>query len=387
MGFNITKKEPSVTAISVHLQNDNTYQQYHPNTATNTLSTLRHYFLRPLGAFSQHGVMRNFCDLTYVEYFSLFRLAKFDPAKAQSDHYYIEQHNTDGDDGPSPMHVILRSHKFRHYARMREVSNTRGEVFYLRALLRQRPAASFTDLRTIGNVVHASFQQAATALGLFDRHNEAEYALWESIHALKTPAQLRFFFVHLLITDCIPTPLQFWNTFQNHLCFDFAIRYPDAPDYASKQALQNISRLLEEHGKKTTDYQLPEVFTLGREVEHEVQKWAPFVHEIGVRADRARATFNREQEHIFNDIFNAIANDQPLLLFVDGKAGVGKTFLINAICNKTRSHGLIALPTATSGFAAQLYDGGRTLHSTFKVGSTHFTTLNRLSCPSKDTGK
>ena len=58
-----------------------------------------------------------------------------------------------------------------------------------------------------------------------------------------------------------------------------------------------------------------------------------------------------------------------LLLFIDGKAGVGKTFLINAMCDKLRSINTITLPTATSTYAAQLYCGGRTTHSTFKMST------------------
>jgi len=75
-----------------------------------------------------------------------------------------------------------------------------------------------------------------------------------------------------------------------------------------------------------------------------------------------------EQSAIFDAIINAVTNNVSLLTFVDGKAGRGKTFLINAVCNKVRAMGRIVLPTATAAFAAHLYPGGRTTHSTFKVG-------------------
>lgn len=370
MGFNVTKKEPSVTAMSVHLDDDTTYQQYGAHAATASLSTLRHYFVRPHGSFTHHDVTRNFADLTYIEYFSLFRLAKFDPTKAVNQHYFLEQVN---DGGPPPMHVILRSYHHRHYARIREVSNARGEVFYLRALLHQQPARSFAHLRTVNGVCYNSFQEAATAYGLFDRQSEAEYILRESIRTLKTPAQLRHLFVHLLIMDRILTPLQCWNTFQNNLCLDFRLRYPHASPYVTHHALQHLSNMLEEHGKHLSDYQLPDVAPHAREVDHELQKWAHIAHRLAARARAARALFNTEQDAIYNEIMAAVHAERPLLLFVDGKAGVGKSFLINVVCDQVRSENLIALPTATSAFAAQLYDGGRTLHSTFKVrdGVTH----------------
>ncbi|KIJ12161.1 hypothetical protein PAXINDRAFT_83263 [Paxillus involutus ATCC 200175] len=74
-----------------------------------------------------------------------------------------------------------------------------------------------------------------------------------------------------------------------------------------------------------------------------------------------------EQIEIYDTILNAVIHAQPLLGFVDGKAGRGKTFLVNAICDKLWSQGRLVLPTVTVVFAAQLYPGGRTTHSTFKV--------------------
>jgi ABC-type transport system involved in cytochrome c biogenesis ATPase subunit len=77
--------------------------------------------------------------------------------------------------------------------------------------------------------------------------------------------------------------------------------------------------------------------------------------------------FNPEQRAIFLQVQHAISAGEPLFMFIDGKAGRGKTFLVNILCAWVRSTGRIALPTATSVFAAQLYPGGQTTHSTFGV--------------------
>ena len=364
MGFNITKKEPGVTAICVHLQNERTFRQYRRNAGSNTLSSLDHYFLRPLGTFNHDGMTRFFANLTYVEYNTLFRLQKFDVRRAHEHNFYVEQENRDDS---SPMHVILRGSQRRHYARIRDVPNAHGELFYFRALLQNRPSSSFRDARTIDGVEYHTFQEAATALGLFADENEAEYALWEGIRALKTPKQLRFLFVHLLVNDCILTPLLYWDTFQVHLCHDFILRHPDTADLAIQHGLEHISQLLEEHGKQPSDYDLPQPVFFGREVEHEMLKWAPFSVELSMHAHAAYDIFNLEQKLIYDNILTAVESGKPLLLFLDGKAGVGKSFLVNALCARLRSQKRIVLPTATSAFAAQLYPGGRTLHSTFKV--------------------
>jgi chromosomal replication initiation ATPase DnaA len=86
-----------------------------------------------------------------------------------------------------------------------------------------------------------------------------------------------------------------------------------------------------------------------------------------MRANAAYQTFNQEQHHFFDNVMLAVTNNYSLLLFLDGKAGVGKTFLINAVCDKLHSLNIIMLPTATSAYAAQLYQEGRTAHFTFKI--------------------
>ena len=53
--------------------------------------------------------------------------------------------------------------------------------------------------------------------------------------------------------------------------------------------------------------------------------------------------------------------------FLDAPGGTGKTFLINTVLAAVRSLSQIALATASSGIAATLLSGGRTLHSRFKV--------------------
>jgi hypothetical protein len=150
--------------MSIHLESDQIHQRYQHNSPT-SLSTLLHYFTRPLGAFTHNAIVRLFSDLTYTEYFTLFRLTKFDATKAHRGNFYLEQ---DHGDGSQPMHVILRSSKFRHYARLREVPHGHGKHFYMRVLLQRRPASSFEDLRTVNGIQYGTFQEAATSLGVFE---------------------------------------------------------------------------------------------------------------------------------------------------------------------------------------------------------------------------
>jgi hypothetical protein len=124
------------------------------------------------------------------------------------------------------------------------------------------------------------------------------------------------------------------------------------PQIGINHALDCIAQLLEEYGKHLSDFQLPKPATYGCEIEHELQRWAPFAEVLARRAHDTYQSFNPKQKQIFDEILFAVTENQPLLLFIDGKAGVGKLFLINTVCNKLRSLNIITLPTASSAFAA-----------------------------------
>jgi PIF1-like helicase len=365
MGYTLTKKEPAVSPISVHLPFTHTNQQYHRRHANSSeMSTLNHYFCRPSGTFFHHDVSHQFCDLTYVDYYSLFRLQKVNANHALLANRFTEQPNEF--DVP-PMQVILRTDVHRHLGRIHDIPPSRGEVFYLRALLQHRPARSFEDVRTVDGTIYDSYQEAAVELGLFANEREAEYALFEGIRNLKTPHQLRLLFVHLLVNDCVPTPMMLWDKIAHHLALDYTLRNNNMPTIGVEHTLCRLGECLEEYGKTLSDYGLPEPISYGREVEHELARWNVNPTALATEADATYDIFNTEQRIIYDTIVGAISSGTGLVAFVDGKAGRGKTTVLNAVCQKARSMGRIVLPTAIAAFAAQQYAGGRTTHSAFKV--------------------
>ena len=66
----------------------------------------------------------------------------------------------------------------------------------------------------------------------------------------------------------------------------------------------------------------------------------------------------------------AIDAQQPLLMYIDGRSGRGKTLLMKVIAASVRAQGKIVLCSATTGLAALNYDGGRTAHATYKIPVT-----------------
>ena len=193
-----------------------------------------------------------------------------------------------------------------------------------------------------------------------------EHALAEAVETLNTPEQLRLFFVHLLVNDYVASPIKLWNAFQDALARDLILAHGNA-NIGMNKALEELDRALGEHGRSLAYYKLPEPTFHSREVAVEQERWEPEINTLARRSANAVSRLNREQHEIYTEVMDAVANQRPLCAFVDGKAGRGKTFLVNTICNKLRSEGHIVLPTATSAFAAQLYPGGKTTHSMFKV--------------------
>ncbi|XP_066453866.1 uncharacterized protein [Eleutherodactylus coqui] len=74
-----------------------------------------------------------------------------------------------------------------------------------------------------------------------------------------------------------------------------------------------------------------------------------------------------EQCIVYDTIMKAITNQSRGLYFIDAPGGTGKTFLISIILATIRSRNKIALAIASSGIAATLLDGGRTVHSALKL--------------------
>ena len=307
---------------------------------------------------------RSFKDLCCTEYFSRFRIQKFNQANVGKPGFFLERCN---DKGVPAMHVVQRSRSRPHLSRLQTVHITHRELFYFRNLLLSRPGTSWEDFRTIRGTIYPSFQAACVALGLFADKDEAQVCMQEAVDTLCTPQQLRILFVHLLTNSCINVPLQFWNEFQTKISEDFILVAVGDVKRGCNEALGQLGSFLQGHGKHLTDYGLPQPLVHDNEVEWELRRWSQQSWALQQQVNVSLSVFNSEQHSIFSRVQYAISNNEPLLMFVDGKAGRGKTFLVNTLCAWVRSTGRIALPTATSAFAAQLYPGGRTTHSTFGV--------------------
>ena len=94
--------------------------------------------------------------------------------------------------------------------------------------------------------------------------------------------------------------------------------------------------------------------------------------------------FNDEQRTAYNAAINSVQNNLgKILLIHSGGGGGGKTFVCNIIAAKIRSDHNVALCVASSGIAALLLEGGRTVYSRFRIPiPVNKTSVGSITAPS-----
>lgn len=361
MNFEITSKEPSVSCLPVHLPGQNIPQfTLGEDSQGSTASLLIRYFHRP-------NILQ-FKDLTYIQYFQQYLLYNWNSQVPLLDDEYLEQEMP----GAQRRKVCPRR-MGRKIARLQTLSPTTGEVFYLRCLLGHVPAFSFEDLRTVNDVIYNTYHEAAIQRGLFSDVNEGYYALQEAVASLQTPAQLRFLFARVILEGYPAVPL--WERFREDLILDYAVA-TSSEERGTDRALQQISEYLEDSRRSLKEFGLPEPTLRSAEVLTELEAFYGRHEDLLHQCDQMEQQMTGEQRDIFHhaiDVVKGHEHDSRSVadpIFIEGKPGRGKTFLVDALCSKIRGEGNIILIVGSSALSAALYERGRTAHSLFRIPVT-----------------
>ena len=303
---------------------------------------------------------------------------------------------------------------------IRTVLPTKPELFYMRLLLKERPARNFEDLRMMdGGGYYATFEECAKQRGLVVDDNEAELCMQEVV-ATETPNCLRRLFVTLITQLPNTQPYKLFVKFHEAMQHDYHNTiHPEHP--FRNEALLDPENRTPRVGHYDTAYNrllldLDKSLGLTTSSNVEVGLPAPEPHPTGRDEIREHLTefctgralhaaqellnvrlpkMNVEQLEIYWDIIkrlrlalmerngnvelqhrqawtamlqggeppnNAPPQGTSNLIFLNAKGGRGKTYLLNAIIAAARVQKLVALPACFTGFAAQDYPGGMTLH-------------------------
>ncbi|XP_064619488.1 uncharacterized protein LOC135482932 [Lineus longissimus] len=243
------------------------------------------------------------------------------------------------------------------------------ECFYLRILLHHvRGPTSYATLLTVNGTTYASYRNACLAHGLIEDDLHLQRALQEACES-QSPSQLRQLFTVILV-NCEPgNPLSLWQQFRDQLAEDFIHKTGDQED-SHNQCLQEIEKqLLSMPGSTTLDkYGLPIPSVQHNDHTVEYRRYTNYpVEDQNQYVALHQPTLTDEQQNIYNRLVNKVDTAEPGLIFLDAPGGTGKTYLLKLLLAKVRSSGQVAIATASSGIAATLLPGGRTLHAMFKV--------------------
>ena len=204
LGYHVTQQSPAVLALIVHLPNQNLHQFQRRDGSASTASQLIRYLHHPADSQFDH--------LSYQEYFSRYTLRPHRTGMPLPNGAFLEKPHG------GAQNYVVRHTRGDIVVRIKSISPNAGEVFYLWAVLQHHQGRSFDDLRTITSVMYNTWHEAAVQLGLFHSKNEGHYALAEAVAALRTPAQLRFLFSHIILEGYAATPL--WEHFREFLIRD-----------------------------------------------------------------------------------------------------------------------------------------------------------------------
>ncbi|XP_024523662.1 uncharacterized protein LOC9648472 [Selaginella moellendorffii] len=258
-----------------------------------------------------------------------------------------------------------RQRAFKVVGRMYTVSPHDSERFYLRMiLLYKKGATSFSDLKVLNGVAYDTYRSTAQEMGLLQDDCEWEKCLEESL-TFQMPAKVRYLFSVMCLFCELIDPKKLWDKFKEGMCEDL-VRNHNNYEAAMQHGLNEMSILLQEHGKKLSDYELPDPEFIGVNETTTETRCVPCTPD---EAELLKTRLNKEQLHIFNNVLNAIQNKKETsrLFFVDGVGGTGKSYLFNTLIKYVTAYGMKVLAVTWTGIASTLLVGGRTAHSTFKL--------------------
>ncbi|XP_058817140.1 uncharacterized protein LOC131680442 [Topomyia yanbarensis] len=260
--------------------------------------------------------------------------------------------------------------------RVYTVHPNNAECFYLRMLLHEvRGPTSFQTIKTVNGEVCKTFREACLRLGLLEDDQHWDNTLTD-VSVSCRPEQIRVLFAIILKTCAPSDPNTLWETHRESLSEDILHEarriYPDAQytDDIFNQALILLedkcisinNKLLFQLGlpvpvRGRNDIQDRDVL---RERQYDVQQLRAFV-------ENQKGLLTDDQRLAYNTVMERVISENGGLIFLDAPGGTGKTFLMNLILAEIRAQNEIALAVASLGIAATLLDGGRTAHSAFKL--------------------
>ncbi|XP_020962284.1 uncharacterized protein LOC107606362 isoform X4 [Arachis ipaensis] len=260
-----------------------------------------------------------------------------------------------------------------------------GERYYLRLLLNfVKGPTSFEDIRTIDDVVYATFKDACYARGLLENEKEYIEAIEEASH-WGSGTYLRKLFATLLFSNSMDTPEHVWQKTWTLLCDDILHRQRTlldnsdlvlTEDELKELTLIEIEKILNSYNKSLRDFPPMSILDMSQ---LNNQVYVDGMNRLicdELRYDRRQLALDHasymqqltdEQRVVYEQVIQAVQSGKGGVFFLYGYGGTGKTFVWKTLASALRSRSQVVLTVASSGIASLLLPGGRTAHSRFAI--------------------
>ena len=254
-----------------------------------------------------------------------------------------------------------------------------GARFYLRMLLNHvTGCTSFQDIRTLPDgTVCDTYKEAALRRGLLEDDQEVDQCLAEAA-TCSMPAQLRQLFVTILLFVEPSIPLALWDKYKASFAEDFLCRARtvfanvELDEHILNCVLLDLEYRLQKHGKSLADYPGMPIPT---NVSNPYEESRIIMDELDYNFNEQNdivsqnlPLLNADQLSIYNIIIAAVNDTNSYSMHSLSMDPEGPEKLpLNTLLSMVHSQGNIALAMASSGIAALLLQGGRTVHSGMKV--------------------
>ncbi|KAE8230528.1 hypothetical protein CF326_g4466 [Tilletia indica] len=370
MAFDLTSKVPSVARLGVHEPGANIPQYSVSATSHGSdASSLTRYFLRP-------DIYSNMTYIVYNESVTFRRATDDELANPDMLQDFEALEKTEVAQQSRPQ-VVKRRTRGVKVARIKAVRPGAGEIFYIRQLLLHKAASTWSGLKAVVGADgittrYSTFQEAAVAEGLFAGTDEATLAMREAIAVFTPTKQLRFLYCLLVVDGALA--LNMWEEFRIVMSRDFLPlalgRDPteEEQDTAAECALRDISHVFASMGKYAIDYGLEVEVLRSPEADVDRDFFRGQTQQLRQDAARSRLRFTAGQRDLYNELMAAVLrpNDAKLHL-IQGRAGRGKTFVIQAVINQLRATGHVLAVSGATGLSASAFVRGSTVHKMFSI--------------------
>lgn len=253
--------------------------------------------------------------------------------------------------------VRVKNAETRVIPRILAISPNDGELYYLRMLLLYvRGAQSFADLRTVDGAIVETFKEAAVRLNLIEDDDYSERCMTEA-SLVCVAHQLRQMYALICVFYSPTNPKELFDTYKQSMLADYEC---EALAVGVQRALTEIDGVLQVHGMKSTDLELPAVQSAPIAVNA--------VNEAA-KANEQILTLNPEQKLFFDEITTSIRYSilEPRLFFLDGPAGSGKTYLFNTLICYLRGQRRSVQTFAATDIAASLLDNAQNVRRGLQI--------------------